>query len=191
VLNGARQVGKSTLAERVLRQSPGAPTVRSYLEILETIYLVKRVPAWSTGSTARAVGIPKLIFVDSGLAGHLTSGTTTDGPVRGLLENFVVGELARQLTWSQVSARLYHYRDRDQNEVDAVLEDNAGQVVGVEVKAAETVQTDDFRGLRLLRRRLGDRFRAGFVLYCGDESLSFGDQLACLPIAALWKTPTR
>jgi hypothetical protein len=71
-----------------------------------------------------------------------------------------------------------------------VLEDNAGQVVGVEVKAAETIRTDDFRGLRLLQRRLGDRFRAGFVLYCGDDSLSFGNDMVALPISALWTTPS-
>ncbi|MBB6036536.1 putative AAA+ superfamily ATPase [Phytomonospora endophytica] len=102
------------------------------------------------------------------------------------MENFVLGELARQLTWARASVRLFHCRDRDQYEVDAVLEDNAGRVVGIEVKAAETVRSDDFRGLRLLQRRLGDRFRAGFVLYCGEEQLGFGDGLACLPISALW-----
>ncbi|MFC0544960.1 DUF4143 domain-containing protein [Kutzneria chonburiensis] len=82
--------------------------------------------------------------------------------------------------------RLYHFRDRDGYEVDAVLEDNAGRVIAIEVKAAETVRTDDFRALRLLQRRLGDRFRAGFVLYCGDQQLPFGENLACLPISALW-----
>jgi hypothetical protein len=60
----------------------------------------------------------------------------------------------------------------------------------VEVKAAETVRADDFRGLKRLQRRLGDRFRAGFVLYCGSESLSFGDGLTRLPISALWTTPS-
>ena len=100
----------------------------------------------------------------------------------------MLGELARQLTWAKFSARLFHYRDRDQYEVDAVLEDNAGQIVGIEVKAAETVRTDDFRGLRLLQRRLGDRFTAGFVLYCGNESLSFGDDMVALPMSALWTT---
>jgi predicted AAA+ superfamily ATPase len=167
-----------------------APTVHSYIEILETIYLVRRVPAWSTNLTTRAVAIPKLIFVDTGLASHLTTGTASDAPLGGLLENFVLGEIARQLSWSETFARLYHYRDRDQYEVDGVLEDNAGQVVGVEVKAAETVRAEDFRGLRLLQRRLGPRFRAGFVLYCGTESLGFGDSLTCLPISALWTTPT-
>ncbi|GAA3255822.1 ATP-binding protein [Dactylosporangium siamense] len=163
-----------------------APTVRRYIEILETIYLVRTVPAWSTNATTRAVGTPKIMFVDSGLAGFLATGAVGGMPEGGLIENFVLSELARQLTWAASSIRLYHYRDRDQHEVDAILEDNAGNIVGVEVKAAETVRTDDFRGLRLLQRRLGDRFRAGFVLYCGTESLSFGDGLTCLPIPALW-----
>ncbi|MGW4421143.1 DUF4143 domain-containing protein [Streptosporangium sp. NPDC004631] len=88
----------------------------------------------------------------------------------------------------QTSARLYHYRDRDQTEVDGVLENDTGEIIGIEVKASETVRSDDFRGLRLLQRRLGDRFRAGSVLYCGQESLSFGDGLTCLPISAPWTT---
>ncbi|SFR11016.1 hypothetical protein SAMN04488564_103510 [Lentzea waywayandensis] len=59
-------------------------------------------------------------------------------------------------------------------------------MIGIEVKAAETVRTDDFRGLRLLQRRLGDRFHAGFVLCSGEQSGSFGDGMTCLPISALW-----
>jgi uncharacterized protein len=165
--------------------SISAPTVRSYIDILETVYLVRVIPAWSANVTSRAVATPKVIFVDSGLVHHL-AGVTTDASLGGQLENFVLGELARQLTWSRTPARLFHYRDRDQYEVDAVLEDNAGRIVGIEVKAAETVRADDFRGLKRLQRRLGPRFHAGFVLYCGAESLSFGDGLTCLPISALW-----
>lgn len=158
----------------------GAHTVKRYVEILETIYVVRTVRAWSANATTRAVATPKVYFVDSGLAAHL-------GADEGaLLENFVLGELARQLTWSETRATLHHYRDRDQYEVDAVLEDHTGRVVGIEVKAAETVRSDDFRGLRLLQRRLGDRFHAGFVLYSGEQSGSFGDGMTCLPISALW-----
>jgi predicted AAA+ superfamily ATPase len=165
-----------------------APTIRRYVAILETIFLVRLIPAWSANATTRTVAIPRVTFVDSGLASYLATGATAEAPAGGLLENFVLGELARQITWSTTAAHLYHYRDRDQYEVDGVLEDNAGQIVAIEVKAAETVRTDDFRGIRLLQRRLGARFRAGFVLYCGSESLSFGDGLACLPISALWTT---
>ncbi|WP_203907135.1 ATP-binding protein [Rhizocola hellebori] len=168
-----------------------APTVRSYVEILETIYLVRLIPAWSSGATARAIGAPKLIFVDSGLAASVATGAVAEPPVGGLLEGFVLSELARQLTWSNAKARLYHYRDRDQYEVDAILEDNAGYVIGIEVKASETIRAEDFNGLRHLQRRLGAHFRAGYVLYCGSDSLSFGDGLACLPISALWTTDAR
>lgn len=183
----AAQTGGLLNASRLASElSLTAPTVRHYIEILETVFLVRLVPAWSANATARAVGLPKVTFVDTGLANYLTTGATAQQPVGGLLENFVLGELGRQLTWSRTTARLYHYRDRDQYEVDGVLEDNAGQIVAVEVKAAETVRADDFRGLKLLQRRVGSRFRAGFVLYCGTESLSFGDGLTCLPISSLW-----
>jgi uncharacterized protein len=110
------------------------------------------------------------------------------GPI---MENFAIGEIARQLTWACEPAQLAHYRDRDGYEVDAVLEYESGDVVGVEVKAAETVRTDDFRGLRRLQRRLGTRFIAGFVLYSGTQQLSFGDRLTCLPLAALWHAAPR
>ncbi|WP_233611299.1 ATP-binding protein [Amycolatopsis sp. WAC 01376] len=165
-----------------------ASTVRDYVGLLELIYLIRLIPAWSANATTRAVATPKLVFNDVGLAGHLVSGVNNDATTGGLVETFVIGELARQITWSQTMPRLHHYRDRDGYEVDAVLEDNAGLVVAIEVKAAETVRTDDFRSIRVLQRRLGDRFRAGFVLYCGDQQLPFGENLACLPISALWTT---
>ncbi|WP_405490296.1 ATP-binding protein [Nocardia sp. NBC_00511] len=164
-------------------------TVRDYVGLLEIIYLIRLIPAWSTNATARAISTPKLVFTDSGLAAHLLTGITNDAATGGLIETFVLGELTRQLTWSHTMAQLHHYRDRDGYEVDAILEDNAGRIVGIEVKAAETVRTDDFRALRILQRRLGDRFHAGYVLYCGDQQLPFGDQLACLPISTLWSTP--
>src|SRR5262249_7795897 len=91
LLNVQRLAGKLDIS---------APTARSYVEILETIYLVRLVPAWSTNLTTRAVATPKVIFVDTGLAGYLTTGATNDAPLGGLLENFVLSEIARQLTWS-------------------------------------------------------------------------------------------
>lgn len=164
-------------------------TVRDYVALLEVIYLIRLIPAWSSNATARAIATPKMVFTDSGLAAHLLTGLTNDAAIGGLVETFVLGELTRQLTWSHTMAQLHHYRDRDGYEVDAVLEDNVGRIIGIEVKAAETVRAHDFRALRILQRRLGDRFHAGFVLYCGDQQLPFGDQLACLPISTLWSTP--
>ncbi|MGQ0463988.1 MAG: ATP-binding protein [Sporichthyaceae bacterium] len=183
----APQIGGLLRPERLAsRLSITAPTVARYLDILETVFLIKRVPAWTAGSAGRAVRTPKLVFVDSGIAAHLAGGPRDDATLGGLLESFVISELARQVGWSDTAADLLHFRDRDGYEVDAVLESRSGDVVGVEVKAAESVRAEDFRGLQILRSRMGDRFRAGFVLYCGQEQLGFGDRLAALPVAALW-----
>jgi uncharacterized protein len=166
-------------------------TLSRYLDLLELVFVIRRIPAWSSNLTTRAISTPKLIVTDSGLGGRLI-GLSEDrakdptAPVGPRLENFAIGEVARQLTWAEEPVQLFHYRDRDKVEVDMVLEHASGQVVGIEVKAAETVRTDDFRGLRHLADRLGDRFRAGFVLYAGEQSLPFGDKLRALPLAALW-----
>ncbi|MFI7633387.1 ATP-binding protein [Nonomuraea sp. NPDC049400] len=167
-------------------------TLSRYLDLLELVFVIKRIPSWSSNLTRRAISTPKLIITDSGLGGRLI-GMSPDrardvtAPIGPLLENFAIGEVARQLTWANEPVQLFHYRDRDKVEVDMVLEHASGEVVGIEIKAAETVRGDDFRGLRHLADRLEARFRAGFVLYTGDQTLPFGDKLKALPMASLWK----
>jgi uncharacterized protein len=168
-----------------------ASTVKRYLNLLDLLFITRRIPAWSTNLTTRAVATPKLVLTDSGLAAHLTGmslrrARNPAAPVGPLVETFVLGELTRQLALTDQSVRLYHYRDRDQYEVDAVLESASGQVVACEVKAAETVRSEDFRGIQRLTRRLGDQLVAGVVLYAGGQPLPFGDRLRAWPISALW-----
>jgi uncharacterized protein len=172
-------------------QVPGS-TVKRYLDLLDLLFVLRRIPAWSTNLTTRAIATPKLMLVDSGLAGHLSGITPRranrpDTPVGPLLENFVLGELARQLTWATEPIRLYHYRDRDGYEVDALLEHASGDLVAIEVKAAETVRADDFRGINHLARRHDGRLVAGIVLYAGRQPLPFGDRLRAWPMDALWR----
>lgn len=103
-----------------------------------------------------------------------------------LLETFVYAELRKAMAMADGSYRLMHYRDHDQREVDFVLEDDAGKLVGVEVKAIATVKSSDFRGLHKLAAIAGDRWIAGIVLYDGTEPFPMGDRLWALPIATLW-----
>jgi uncharacterized protein len=169
-----------------------ASTVYRYLSLLEEVFLVKRIPAWSRNVSTRAVGAPKLAFTDSGIAANLLgvdarSLLRPGGRFGPLLEGFVLMELARQLTWSRQRAELFHYRTKDKVEVDAVLENRRGEVVGIEVKASSTVGLDDFRGLRHLAARTGDDFIAGVVLYTGTQTLPFGPKMRAMPTAALWE----
>jgi len=167
-------------------------TLVRYLELLASVFLLKSIPAWSSGHTGRAIGTPKLAFVDTGVACHVLGQDAhrlgePGGAAGAMMENLVLMELARQLTWSQERGRLYHYRTKDRVEVDAVIETPDGRVVGIEVKAGATVRTADLAGLRNLARQVGDRFVAGYVLYTGQQTLPFGDRLRAVPLDALWR----
>jgi hypothetical protein len=96
-------------------------------------------------------------------------------------------ELARQATWSHNRVDLFHCRTKDQVEVDVILENRQGKVVGIEVKAASTVGQDDFSGLRHLAHRLGDDFIVGLVMYTGQRTLSFGPRMRAMPVSAIWE----
>jgi predicted AAA+ superfamily ATPase len=172
-----------------------ASTVARYLALLEEVFLVKRIPAWSRNISTRATATPKLAFVDSGIAANELGADARSllrpgGRFGPLLEGFVLMEIARQLTWADEDIELFHYRTKDQVEVDAVLESRRGRVVGIEVKAASTVNPTDFRGLRHLAERLGDDFLVGIVLHTGQQTLSFGPKLLAMPVAALWEVAT-
>ncbi len=166
-------------------------TLNRYLELLSAVFLIKQIPAWSGGSTKRTVATPKLAYVDTGIACHLLGQDATrmnepGGAAGPMLENFVLMELARQLTWSNTRARLHHYRTKDKVEVDVILEAADGRIVAVEVKAGATVRGEDVAGLRHLSERVGSRLVAGYVLYTGQQTLPFGDRIRALPIDALW-----
>ncbi len=167
-------------------------TTHNYLALLSTIYFHRVLPPWSTNFTTRAKRRVKVHVLDSGLAAAVLGVdaealTSPFSAVAGpLLETFVVGELAKQLTWTHWAVTMFHYRDHEGREVDIVLEHADGRVVAIEVKATIDVDETDFRGLRYLRDRLGDRFVHGFVVHIGQRPLPFGDRLTAIPVSALW-----
>ncbi len=167
-------------------------TVRAHTKILEDLFLVRQLRPWHVNLGSRQVKSSKLHVVDTGLLAYLIGANerriTDDGGVAGtLLESFVAMELVRQADWAQEPVQLFHYRDKQQREVDVILERHGGEIVGVEVKASATPASGDFAGLRYLRDKLGARFNAGVVLHTGADTLPFGDRLAAVPISGLWR----
>ena len=166
-------------------------TARKYLGIFESLFLVHTLPPWYTNTLKRLTKSPKLHFLDAGLLAALR-GLAPDRlrrdrtPFGPLLETFVLGELLKLASWADDRYAVSHFRDKQQNEVDIVVENGRGEIVGVEVKASATVSARDFSGLRRLAAGAGERFAMGLVLYDHESSVPFGPQMAAVPISALW-----
>jgi predicted AAA+ superfamily ATPase len=173
-------------------------TVNRYITVLEQLFLIRRVPAWSVNGLARVVKTPKLQFLDSGLLSALLGlklegvalKRTSFGPA---LECFVYAELLRLASWSEETFDLMMYRDKDQMEVDVVIANGIGQVVGVEVKASASLHSGHAAGLHRLASQAGERFLGGVILYDGIQSVPLapaaGRPIWALPLSSLWHTP--
>lgn len=185
----------SGMVWNTLATDAGIPrrTLDPYVKLLETLYLVFTLPAWAANLTGREVKQPKVFARDTGLLTTLLgisaeslAPSASRNFAGALLETFVVDEVLRQSSWSAQRVSMHHFRDSRGNEVDLVLETPDGRVVGIEVKAASTVQSKDVGGLVLLRERLGDRFAAGYVLHTGHKFQRAGNRIYAAPISALW-----
>lgn len=187
----SRQMALLSFADLARTVGLSQSTAKRYLALLQATFLVETVPAWYRNIGKRLAKSPKVLVADSGLAAHLQGqdavGLRADRDRLGpLLEAFVAMEIKKQAGWSRAEAQLFHFRSSAGQEVDLVLEDRAGRVVGMEVKASTSASSSDFKGLRVLAEAAGRHFRRGIVLYSGDQVLSFGKGLYAVPTRALW-----
>lgn len=169
-------------------------TVGNHLRSLEQLFMVVRLPAWHANLGHRIVRTPKLHVADTGLLCSLigvdAERLVTDGTLAGaIFETFAVTEVMRQAGCGDFAhdLTLHHYRDQPGNEVDLILERHNGDVIGIEVKASATPHPRDTAGLKLLRDRLGDRFKQGLLLHLGATSIPIGDRISIVPLASMWQ----
>lgn len=153
--------------------------IKTYIEILELMFFVKRVPGYLKNKAKRqAVTMPKLQLIDTGLACNILGIRTENQLMQsnyfgGLLENLIYLELLKQNSWSDENVALLHFRDNHQNEVDIVLERDNDQIIGIEVKATATLKQHDFNGLIKLAEFNPNQFQKGVIFYSGKDFLSF------------------
>ena len=187
----ASELVKAKLAEET---SVPASTITGYLDLLHDVGLVASIPPWTPNLAKREIGRPKTFVIDTAIALRLARLTAAQlaqivyGEAFGaVLEAFVAAELLRQRTWSARDFDVFHYRDRDGDEVDLILEFDDGGVIGIEVKSSSSYSAAQFKGLARLRDRLGDRFLAGVVLGTSTTGYRYSDRLFGAPVAALWE----
>lgn len=166
-------------------------TLKRYLSLLETLFLVVRIPAWARNPGKRLVKSPKVFLPDTGLLAWLLDFSAAKllalpGIPGNLVETFVACELLKHLAFSEKGLSLWHYRTQTDIEVDFVLEDRMGKLVGIEVKASASVDGADFKGLRHLQETEGAAFSRGIVLHAGRETVAFSDRLFAVPLSLWW-----
>jgi predicted AAA+ superfamily ATPase len=194
----ARLAGLLNVAD--ISATSGIPqtSLHRYLSLLQALFIYQPLRAYSANPSKRLSKSPKVFFNDSGLAANLLGlndieHILSSSYIGSILENFVFTELMKQMTWSKGNYTISHFRTHKGVEVDFILERPPSQspasLIGIEVKAASSVSYDDFKGLRYLAENFEKQFYRGFVLYCGDEIISFGKNMWCLPMNCLW-TPS-
>jgi predicted AAA+ superfamily ATPase len=170
-------------------------TTENYVKLLESVFLVYRLPAWGTTLGSRITRHPKVHLVDSGVMAWLLSLTpqkiTQATPAAlteygHLLETFAVGEILKQASWFDAPVTAGHFRTEAGDEVDLVLERDDGQVIAIEVKAGSRISGEDFRGLRQLKERLGPRLEEAIILYTGEHAYTHDSWITILPLDRLW-----
>ena len=129
-------------------------TAKAWLSVLETSYLIFRLPAWHVNLRKQIVKAPKLHFLDSGLVCYLLGIRSPDElrhhPLRGaIFESWAVSEIYKRLVHRAVIPRLFHYRDSKQLEVDLICE-SGGRLIMTEFKSGETIAGDYFSPLHKL-----------------------------------------
>ncbi|MBY5904188.1 ATP-binding protein [Rhizobium leguminosarum] len=167
-------------------------TTQKYVGIFESLFLARTVQPWFSNKLKRLTKTPKIHFLDSGLLASLRDLSLDRlrddrGQFGALLETFVFSEILKLASGGQTRFEFSHFRDKQQNEVDIVIEDRRGRIVGIEIKAAASVSISDFSGLRILAEACGERFVSGMVLYDHHKVIPFGERLSAVPISALWR----
>lgn len=190
-LLSTRSAGLLNFAE--ISRSSGLPqtTLKRYFSLLETLFLVYRLPAWERNLGKRLVKAPKVFLPDSGMLAHLVELsperlTVGAGLPCGLVETFVLSELLKHLAFSERQLTLWHYRTQSNIEVDFILENRLGKLTGIEVKASHSVGSKDFNGLRHLKETEPQFFQRGIVLYSGREVVPFAADLFAVPLSMWW-----
>lgn len=167
-------------------------TASGYQELLSRLYVIDELPAWTSNRLKRLSLAPKRYLIDSSLLAAVTGATNgtamKDGNLMGrLLETFVVAQLRAQATVSERRCRLFHLRQHHgRHEIDVMVELDAQDVIGIEIKATSAPSFDDARHLAWLRDQIGERFIAGIVLHTGPASFPLDNCLWALPISSLW-----
>lgn len=166
------------------------PTTDNYINALCALYIFDKVPAWNKTDYDRIGKRAKFFAADSGLVANCLNWKEDeayiDSDLSGkLVETWVYHELSAIADAEEHDYEIHHYRDKLKREIDFIITNEDGELLGVEVKSGGMVGQDDFRHLRWFAANLAKSRFTGVVLYAGPDVLRFGEGFYAVPLAAL------
>lgn len=168
------------------------PTLQGYINALEALYIIEKIPPFLKTDYERINKHYKLFMADTGLMGTLLNwnldNVRLDGDRNGkLIETFVFTQLMAHIEAQETRYQLYHYRDREQREIDFIIENNQEELLCVEVKASSLVTHETFKHILWFQKNVVPQKKSiGIVFYTGQHILSFGNSLWAVPISVLY-----
>ncbi|MFT4245488.1 MAG: DUF4143 domain-containing protein [Micrococcaceae bacterium] len=159
-----------------------------YLNIYKRLFLLHEIPAWHNNLLKKAVSKSKICINDSGLAlaiNKITEDTINNKHYNCLgaaTETFVINEIKKQISYTDLPYHLYHFRDSDKHEIDLILEDNFGSIIAIEIKSKSTFNTSDIKHLKWLQGKIGNQFKRGIVFYTGEQQFEAVPGIYIVPI---------
>lgn len=170
------------------------PTFSKYLTLLDVMYIIEQLPAFTKTDYERVTKRPKLFMTDTALITSVLNYTIdkvrNDHDITGkLVETFVYHELAALVDYYNGEYSLYHFRDNAGHEIDFILHDNENNnLYAIEVKAGSNISKDDFKHIKWFQNNIAKNSEfKGIILYTGKNTLSFGENMQAVPMCALWK----
>lgn len=167
-------------------------TLEGYLQALQTLYLVEKVSPWVNTDYERVGKKSKFYMSDCGLMArclnlNLSETRLSPDQTGKVVETFVFNELAAYMDVQNEKYRLFQYRDREQREVDFVIERDDGAILGIEVKAGTSLNDKSFKYLEWFKAHIAkDKPFVGIILYTGNKPIKFKNGMWAVPISNLW-----
>jgi predicted AAA+ superfamily ATPase len=180
--------------DATLYQAAGvnAKTAAGYEQLLQNLYVLTQVPAWSSNRLSRLTKGAKKYLIDPGLAAAAAqvglADILADPNLTGrYFDAFIAAQLRPEAALMYPRPTAYHLRaESGRREVDLVFDMGAGRVVALEFKAGAAPSTDDAKHLFWLRDQLGADFLAGAVIHSGPGLFDLGDRVYAIPLCTMW-----
>lgn len=176
----AGRIGSLFKASELANEIGVSPnTITSWLSVLQASYIVTLLPPYFENTSKRLTKMPKLYFLDTGLACYLLGIESPEqlsrDKMRGaLFENFVVTEALKQRNNQGKESNLYFYRDSNQNEIDLLLKRNT-RLYGIEIKSSMTYHKDFEKALKRIDEWVKAPVDGKAVVYAGNFENTAGE----------------